>query len=220
MNTIEKENQQKKIVTNIKGIETATVEAVKVKDAYRATLRDLNMRGTQTFSHEYLEKEIVRIKGDFAAKMTAVNDNMVKRLDELQTLIHDRDSALDLGNPALNSALALIQTIGSSLTHEQAVKINANFMHDQSALNAIRAAYEARGVTDSGKIDGLIYDLESEIDKLKELAYAGFVQEGSINAFANRLARLATIEGVTIEKSPDVQGLDDAWRRGAGLRVN
>lgn len=220
MNTIEKENQQKKIVTNIKGIESATAEAVKAKDAYRATLRDLNMRGTQTFSHEYLEKEINKIKGDFASKMTAVNDNMVKRLDELQTLIHDRDSALDLNNPALSSAMTSIQTIGSSLTHEQAVKINANLMHDQSALNLIRSAYEARGVTSTGNIDGLIYDLESEIEKLKELAYDGFVREGSINTFANRLAKLATIEGATIEKSPDAQGLDDAWRRGAGLRVN
>jgi hypothetical protein len=220
MNTIEKENQQKKIVTNIKGIETATAEAVKVKDTYRGILRDLNMHGTQTFSPEYLEKEINKIKGDFAAKMTAVNTNMVKRLDDLQTLIQDRDSVLDLGNPALSSAMTSIQTIGSSLSHEQAVKINQNFYNDQNALNMIRSAYQVHDVINTGKIDGLIYDVESEIEKLKELAYDGFVREGSINTFANRLAKLAEIEGVTIEKNPDKQSLDDSWRRGAGLKVN
>ena len=219
MNVQEKEKQQKMIVQNIKGIESATAAAVTVKDTFGKKLKDLTMHGSQTYSQEFLEKEIQKVKSDFAAKMTTVNDDIANRLEELRTLIHDRDSVLDLSNPALTSALSLIQTIGSGITYEQATKINANFIHDQSSLTAIRDSYKARGVSNAGKIDSLIYNVEEVIEGLKKLAYDGFVRDGSINTFSAKLGKLATLEGTTVETLPDVQGFNDSVRRGAGLPV-
>ena len=219
MNTEEKEKQQRMIVQNLKGIEFVVAEAVKVKDAFRAKMRDLNMHGTATYSQEYLEKEIQKTKNNHAAVMATTNDQIEKRLDELLVFIRDRDAALDLGNPALTNALALIQTVGAGLSHDRLVKINANFVHDQSALSAIRDAYKAKGITNGGGIDGLIYDVQARIDKLKNLAIDGLLRDGSINYFSTELSKLATLEGTTVENLPDVQAANMAFRRGAGLSL-
>jgi len=219
MNVQEKEKQQKMIVQNIKGIESATAAAVAVKDKFRETMNNLTMHGMETYSQEFLEKKVQETKNDLAAKMTKVNDDIAARLEELRTLINDRDAVLDLGNPALTSALSLIQTIGSGITYEQATKINANFIHDQSSLTAIRDSYKARGVSNTGKIDSLIYNVDEVIEGLKKLAYDGFVRDGSINTFSAKLGKLATLEGTTIETLPDMQGVNDSFRRGAGLPV-
>lgn len=219
MNVQEKEKQQKMIVQNLKGIESATAAAVTIKDTFSKKLQDLIMHGSQTYSQEFLEKEIQKVKSDFAAKMTTANDDIAKRLEELRTLIHDRDEALDLSNPALTSALSLIQTIGSNLTYEDAQKINKNFAYDQSALNAIRSAYQAFGVSHTGKIDSLIYNVDEVIEGLKGLAYDGFVRDGSINFFSGKLSKFAALEGATVEALPDAQGANDSIRRAAGLPV-
>lgn len=220
MNTIEKEKQQKSIVQNLGGIDLAVKAAVTAKDGYRAKIQDLTQHGTKTYTQEHIEQAMNKIKSDMAASMVTVSQDIAKRLDELGKLIHERDAVLDLSNPALSNALSLIQTIGGGLTYEDAVKINANFTHDQSALNAIRAAYKARGVVSTGKIDSLIYNADEVINGLKELAYQAFVQDGSINFFADKLGKLVSLEGTTIETLPDMQGADEAMRRAAGLRVN
>lgn len=217
MNTEEKEKQQMRIVANLKGIESTVTAAVKVKDAARAKIQDLNMNGMKTYSQEHVETEKQKIKNDLAVKMANANDDIEKRLDELLTLIRERDAVLDLGNPALANAFLMIQTIGAGLSRDQLVKINANVLHDQSSLNAIRDAYRAKGITNGGGIDELIYDAQARIDKLKNLAIDGTVRDGSINNFSNELAKLAELEGTTVEKLPDLQGLDMTINRAAGL---
>lgn len=219
MNTQEKEKQQRMIVQNLTGIESATKAAVTIKDTFGKKLKDLTMTGSETYSPEYLEKEIQKVKSDFAAKMKTANDGIVRSLEELRTLLNDRDAVLDLSNPALTNALSLIQTIGSGLSYEQAQQINANFLHDLSALRAIRAAYEAQAVVGLGNIDGLIYNVDETINTLESLAYQGLVQDGSINFFASKLSKFATLEGATVEAMPDVQGANASMRRAAGLTV-
>jgi len=219
MNTTEKEKQQKVINILIAGVEFGTRQFVKVKDSYREKLTDLNMNGLAKYSQEYLEKEIEKVKSDFAAQAQKAYDDMVKRLEELRTLLNERDAVLDLSNPALTNALSLIRAIGDDLSHEEAVKINANFVHDQSGLRALRAAYKANGVISPGEIDGMIYSADAVIDHLIDLCYGGFVQEGSINAFASAFSKLAKLEGMTVESTPDAIGLEESFYRGAGLQM-
>ncbi len=217
MDAIEKYKQQRMIVQNLQGIDFALKAAVTIKNASRAKISDLNANGTRTYSPEVVSKEIAKAKADILAQMTAVNTDMVKRLEELRTLLHDRDAVLDLSNPALSNALSLISTIGAGLKFEEAVKINANFIHDQSALNALKAAYQAHGVVSPGNIDALRYDTDSVIDNLKVLAFEGLVQDGSVNTFAGALSKLGALEGTTIEKVPDQQGELNSFRAAAGL---
>jgi len=216
MNTIEKEKQQKMILQNLGGIESKIQSIVSAKDAYRQKLNDL-ATGQTDFSKDYLDRQTDQVKQDWAAKMQAANTDMKNRFEELRGLLHDRDSVLDLSNPALTNALSLIQTIGSNLTFEQAVKINANFVHDQSALRALRDAYKAQSVVVPGNIDAMIYDTDSSINNLENLAYQGLVQDGSINTFASAFSKLAALEGMTTEAMPDQQGDLEALRAAAGL---
>ena len=216
MNTVEKEKQQRFILQNIGGIASAIQSIVSAKDAYRQKLNDLAV-GRNDFSKDYLDRQIDQVKQDWAAKMQAANTDMKKRFEELRGLLHDRDNVLDLSNPALTNALSLIQTLGSSLTFEQAIKINANFVHDQSALRMLQDAYKAQSVVSPGNIDAMIYNADSSIDNLESLAYQGLVQDGSINFFASAFSKLAALEGMTTETMPDEQGDLEAIRAAAGL---
>jgi hypothetical protein len=216
MNTQEKEKQQKLIVLTIQGIEFAVKKAVSTKDTFRAKIEELSLPN-EMYSDNYLETEISKEKKAYSAQMQKAYDDMVERLEQLRNLIHDRDVVLDLGNPAMTNALSLIQTVGGNLTYEEAVQINANFVHDQSALRALQSAYKRHGLVSPGNIDNMIYDLNSTIDNLKELAYHSFVQEGSLNYFAGKFSKFAKLEGQTIESTPDNAGVIEAMRAGAGL---
>lgn len=219
MNTQEKEKVQKMIVQNLEGIDRANKAAVTAKNAFREKLKALALLD-KDYSQEYMEKELIKLKSDIVEKMVSVNKDIAARFEDLRIMYHDRDAVLDLGNPALPGALSLIATIGGNLTHSQAVKINANFLHDQSALDAIFTAYKSHGVVFNGNIEKLIYNADAKVDELKKLAYEAFVQEGSLNTFANVLSKLAALEGATVESLPDLQGANDAMRLAAGLPVD
>lgn len=216
MNVIEKQKHQSVINGLISGEESAIKSAVVIKDAFRAKMQELTMQGSATYSQEYLEKEMQKTKNDLAAKMQTAYSDTEKRLEQIRTLIHERDAVLDLSNPALSNALSLITTIGSNLSFQDTVKIQANFLHDQSALRALRSSYQAHEIA-TGWIDQLIYDIDSTIDNLKNLAYQAFFQDASINIFANAFAKFANLEGMTVEKLPDANGAMESMRAAAGL---
>lgn len=219
MNVQEKEKQQRFIVQNIEGINATVKSVVKARDEYRAFIAKMNAEGTRDYSPDYVERAIMTAKGKYLEKSQAEYKSIEKSFAELLQLIQERDATLDLNNPALPGALMLIQSIGKGITFEQAVKINANFVHDQSALMALKAAYTANGNDNPGNIADVIYNVESVIAKLKDLAYKGIVQEGSINYFMTEFSKLAKLEGATAETMPDLQGAEAALRIAAGLPV-
>lgn len=218
MDTQEKAVQQKYIVQNLEGINFTVKKIVTAKNNLAENLKKFGQ--DNIYSQEFAEKETAKLKQNHAANMQTQYASVEKSLDELRNLIKERDAMLDLNNPALSSALMIIQNMGQSLTYEAAKNINANFVHDQRALTALRDVYKARGVTMDGGINELIYSVDGVIDNLKNLAYQGIVQEGSINYFASQLAKFAVLEGATVEKMPDVVGANAALRAAAGLPSN
>jgi hypothetical protein len=214
MNAQEKATQQKYIQSNLTGIGAMVEKLVKDRDAHSELMHSLTMHGTQQFSHEYLEREISKHKNNFAVKMAETYKDIESRLENLRKLLASRDEVLDLTNPALNTALVFIQSVGNSPTHEQAAQINENFKYDQPALRAIYSAY---GQKDIGGIGKMMYNRDEVIDGLKELANNATVKDGSVNFFASRLAKLAAIEGVELPANPDDRGTMEAMRRGASL---
>jgi hypothetical protein len=215
MNT-NQEKAQRMIIQNLTGLELTIKNIVTGRDTYRQTLNKLAVQGGD-YSQEYLERTITKTKSDYAAKMQAANTDIIARLEELRGLYVDRDSVLDLNNPAMQSALLSISTIGGALKFDRAVKINANFIHDQSSLMHLRDAYLAHDLNNAGNIDALIYNANDVIDDLEKLATDCLIYDGSINTFANKLSKLAALEGLTIEKVPDQQGALSAMRAAAGL---
>lgn len=214
MNVQEKATQQKYIQSNLIGLGAMVKRLVQDRDGHAEQLTALTMYGTQQFKAEYIEAETSKIKSRFAVKMAETYKDIETRLENLRKLLAARDDVLDLTNPALNTALVLIQAANGAPTHEQAAQINENFKHDQKALAAIFSAY---GQKDIGGIGKMIYNRDEVIDGLKELANNCTVKEGSVNYFASKLAKLAAIEGVELEPNPDERGTMEAMRRGAGL---
>lgn len=214
MDAVQKKIQQDYIQSNLKGLGAVISKLVKERDEHAAQLQALNMNGGKMFTVEHIELEVSRLKNAFAVKMAETYKDIEARLENLRKLLASRDDVLDLTNPAFHTALTLIQAVGGSPSLEQAIQINENFKFDQKALQAIFAAY---GQKDHGHIMSMIYDRDEVIDGLKELAQNATVKDGSVNFFASRLAKLAAIEGVDLEKTPDDRGVMEAFRKGAGL---
>lgn len=215
MNVAEKATQQKYIQSALIALGAMIGKLVKDRDAHAAALQGLNMHGMETYTVEYIERETMRMKSAFAVKMSEAYKEIETRLESFRKMINDRDAVLDLTNTALNTALVMIQAVDGAPAHEQAAQINQNFKHDQKALQAIYSAY---GQKDIGGIASMMYDVDSTVEGLKELANDCTVKEGSVNFFASRLAKIAALEGVELPKTPDERGYDESFRRGAGLK--
>lgn len=214
MNVVEKQTQQKYIQSNLTGLGAVISKLIKDRDQHAEQLTALTMNGSRQFTAEYIEAEASKLKGKFAVKMAETYQDIDSRLENLRKLLAARDEVLDLTNPALNTALVFIQSVGGAPSHEQAMQVNENFRYDQKALRAIFSAY---GQKDIGGIAGMMYNADEVIDGLKVLAEDCTKKEGSVNFFASKLAKLAALEGVELPSSPDERGLTEAFRRGAGL---
>jgi hypothetical protein len=218
MNTAEKEKQQKVISLIIEGINFQVQKIVGARNEYREAINKLTAQN-DTYNQEYIERKNREAKDGFQGKMQTMYTDMVGRLEQLRKLVHDRDLVLDLSNPALTNALSLIQAIGGDLSYEEAVKINANFVNDQSGLRAIRAAYKSHGVLSQGNIDEVIYNIDDKINRLLDLAEAGTVMDSTMNGFSSEFSKLAALEGVTVEATADMVGADNAAWRAAGFNM-
>jgi hypothetical protein len=180
-------------------------------------MEELTMNGTKTYSQLYLEQKTLEVTAEFKTKMQAMHADMVSRLENLRSLIQERDQVLDLSNPALTNALSLIQSIGGDMSYEEAVGINQNFLHDQKGLRALKASYLAHGVQSPGNLDLLIYNLNDRINELLDLAEAGTIGHATLYGFLERFSKLAALEGVTVDAEISNDALWEAMQRGAGL---
>ena len=149
--------------------------------------------------------------------MQTKHDELVTSLEQLRKLIQERDQVLDLSNPALTNALTLIQAIGSDMSYEESERINQNFRNDQSALRALRSAYKANHVIMTGSIDQMIYNVNDAINDLLVYAEAGTLMDSTMNEFAGKFSKLAALEGMTTETTPDQIGMEEAMWKAAGL---
>ena len=217
MNSSEKEKQQKVVTIVIQGIESFAKKITEARDAFHKAMEDLTMHGTETYSQLYLERKTNEVTAEFKAKMETMHKDLVERLESLRTLIQERDRVLDLSNPALTNALALIEAIGADMSEEEAVGINQNFFYDQKGLRALRSSYLAHGVNSPGNLDLLIYNLNDRIDELLGLAEGGTLGHAIMYGFTERFSKLAALEGVTVDAEISNDALWEAMQRGAGL---
>jgi len=218
MNT-EKEKTQRMIEQNLQSYDFLNKGIVKIKDDHRGVLAIIETQ-RDTYQPDVIVAKIEKEKQNYQGKMQAAHEGIEKRLDELRSLINDRDKKLDLSNPDLNNALELIKLINPGIeniekNHELAKQINSNFF-DQPSRRALLMAYQAQGASTAG-LEAQVYNADKTIDNLKKLAYQALIQDGSLNTFANDVSKLAVIEGINIEKMPDQAGFEDAIRAGAGL---
>ena len=216
MNSQEKVKQQKMIQQNLEGINRAISNLVASKNTYRGVKVEIEKQ-QDTYSPEFLANKTIEEEKKYLNQCQLAYDDFVKRLEELRSLINERDAELDLENPALSNALKLIEISGNELGYENIRKINSTFVHDQSSLKALQAVYKTRGITNTFGLDSQIYDVNSKIDFLEKLAEDSIVRQGSLNYLASELKKIADIEGQELVATPDEQGFLETMRKGAGL---
>jgi len=192
-------------------------KAVEAKQAYKKASANLQAQ-KETYTPEHIAEQSAKIKQDYAAKMAGIYEDLSPRLDELQASIQEAQSTLDLSDTALTNALKLIELGGKDLGVDNINKINQSFQGNQPALRALQVIYKARGLSYDGGIDKMVYDIEGSFNQLKGVAQATFLnQTASINSFASKVAKIASLEKFTFEANPDPDGFSEAVRQGAGL---
>lgn len=215
MNVQEKQKQQQVIIGILQGIDFQLQQAVKRKLQFSAATKDLIEHGTATYSQEMVSKQIANTKVAYQTDISAIGAKIIASLESLRKLIAERDAVLDLTNPSLANALRLINESRGNLPFETMVQINNNFLHDQSALRALQAAYKSQNL--ASNVDSLIYSADSTIDALEETVKDQFSLDGSVNYFSSQFAKFSALEGLKIDASLDQAGLLDAMLKGTRM---
>lgn len=196
--------------------------ATEIKNAYRKALSNLEAQ-RETYSSEYLEKQRADAEQAMKTGLLGLHNEFTGQAEKLFNALTELHGMLDLADPKLQTALTLINSlgtnlVGSDLETSTVEKINAQFAGDQSALKILRSAYQAKGVPFTGDLDSQIYNLIDAVHQITTRANEAFIQAGSINNLAAAEAKIAGLEGYSdFERLPDPVGFDEAVFRGAGL---
>ncbi len=213
MNKQERQEQQKRIIDGIKGIEKMTGDIVKVLGEHSKAMQILSGQ-KNTYTPEYIKQETEKAGAALAGTMSKMRESMADRLGNLRELFRARD-AIDFSDPSLSNAIMFIKTMGDNLTHEQALQVNKAFAHDLSSLRALQTVYES--VTFNGDIDTMIYDPEAMIDKLDNAISNLADGKGSVYSFVSQLSKLAEFQGASIDAGLSGDAFGDALFRGAQI---
>jgi hypothetical protein len=188
--------------------------AVAAKDAYRKRLAELKSQ-SDNYSEEYIRELQDKALAELQAKNQPLYDDWNKHAEKLATALNELGGQWD--RSALSDTVGLIKSIGAELDFEEISKLNAPFANDQAALRILQKAYKAAGVSYDGGLDKQIYHLESTLQEIDSLAHTAFVQNGSLNMLAGKVAKFAVLEGHEFENTPDDAGVMEAMLTGAGL---
>ena len=211
-----KESQANLVKTRLSGIQDQIGFVVKAKQAYKTQLAKLSGLDAEVYSADYITKQKEAAKQAYNAARAQAYESLTSRLTELESAISERHAALDLNNPAWQSALSLLQAgVKDADTIRQ---INASFVYDQPALRALQQVYKKLEVYDGG-VDKMIYEIPSSFDKVRRAAEDTFTGQSGINYFASHVGKIASLEGFEFDSSPDPDGFMEAAFRGAGLTV-
>jgi len=191
-------------------------DAIKARDAYRARLAEIEKQRDMLLP-ERIDELKVRARADHLAAREALWPKMSEELEALRLTLAESHAALAL-TPELATAIQVVKNIGQALGGDDIRRINSQFAYDQGALKLLQDAYNSAGVND-GNLKSQIYDAEAAIQVIAQQAYASLNKGDSLNSLALAISKVASLEGVEFEPTPDKQGLADSFMIGAGLIV-
>ena len=193
------------------------VKATEAKNAYRKRLAEIEAQ-KENFVPEYISGLQEKERTDLQAANQKLYSEFMTQLEKLENALSELDNSLDLVDPGLTTALDLIKNVGKDLGVENVLRINSQFSGNQPVLKVLQSAYKAAGLAYDGGLDKQIYNFSSSIKAIGQQAEGTFLRGDSINTIAGVICKLAKLEGYQdFETLPDVIGVDDAMRRGAGL---
>lgn len=180
----------------------------------------------------YIQEEKERRVNEAAQRLTGQAEDEYRVIQECLSDVRDAAGSmariLDIGEDFQNT-LAVVRTLGKAIPKDQRVALVQPFKGQMHALSLLRAAYTEAGIAPSFYFDGLIFDTDSEVDRLDGLASRITIQAynnpAAVFEFASALEKFARGLGVELTSSfRDTVGtsadlLNTAVRAAAGLGV-
>ena len=220
MNDTVLENR-KKIATRCKLCLYALGEYKKAVDAFQQERKRID-------ALPYIQEEKERLLSDAAQILsesaTAQYEKIKGELDEVRGFAIEMEDDLSLDNDLMNAA-ALFK-LGRNLSTETVKRLVEQFRGQKQGLLILKAAGEDAGLDTEFYFKDMIFDAETRVNKLDELAYRITVQpHNNMMAavdFANEMNKFAKDFGVDLpERLSDFVDLsgafNDALRAAAGL---
>jgi hypothetical protein len=199
-----------------------------LKNAFASQLAAVDAL-SKDYTPEYLAAKKQAVQNEYRAKNQALYTDAQTQLEKLSGALTEIHGSLDLNDPALTNAVSLIKSIGSDLSFEDKLKINASFAGNQPALKVLQVAYKAAGVAGDGGLDSQIYDSDRAVQTLNQFANAALTQDGSVFQFGVEIGKIAKLENVDFPQGNpfpsmvnepseiDLNRAADAARAAAGL---
>jgi hypothetical protein len=201
----------------LKKIQALLFEAHEIRKTFRERMSKLNSERSLWSEEEYSKRQR-KIEGENRALLNDGYLRMTQALEVLSAEIETLDTASpDLKNTELVNAMRIIETAGGALEYRQLFDINSAFQGKIPELKILEATYRKLGMTNNGGIEKLLLSSAPNLDKLLEYAYSLYYQEGSVNAMAQQISRIADILNEEFETNIDGGALEGAIRSGAGL---
>lgn len=127
--------------------------------------------------------------------------------------------SLDLSDQDFTTAVNLINVLGDRLPYSEQIAIVDTFTGDQAALRTIEKLFEAKGLDKGAEYArSKQYTPALVSAALQEYNNAAFQPNGSLNAYASEIRRIALKEGYAdFPGMVDEAGAMEATRAAAGL---
>ncbi len=196
-------------------LEKALREAVEAKDSHREQVQKL--KKDKDYSKEYKDLQEKRLLRQFGASQQRKFEEVGDILRGLEKAAAEKHHEFNLESVELQNALKIIELSGSKLSGDTAKNINSKLKDSFPVLKALETIYEAQGVSYKGGIEKLVYSIPDTFEKLKELNYSAFVQQGSLNQLSRGISEVAEIEGFEFPTMVDEAGAVEVMRKSAGL---
>jgi len=201
----------------LKKIEALLFEAHEIRKTFRERMSKLNSERSLWSEEEYSKRQR-KIEGENRALMNDGYLRMTQALKELSAELEKLDKQTpDLKNTELVNALRIIETAGGALEYRQLHDINSAFRGKLPELKILDATYRKLGMVNNGGIEKLLLSSAPNLDKLNEYAYSLYYQEGSVNALARQVGKIAELVAQPFQTNIDGSAFERSIRSGAGL---
>ena len=205
-------DQLTEIQAAFKGVLEARAE-LKIATAKYQNSRD-------QFSADYINQLIEREKSAANAAYQKYYEKAAKALEKAKEAVLAGHAIIDLTDPRLSNAVAIIQASGSGINYDTAASLVREFTGDQTALRLLQSVFSGVGANMDGGLSKMIYDPEAAFaNATAEIRDHMLSADGSINRAARAVAVIAKGENVDFPEQFDSGEIDRAARRGAGLPV-
>ena len=231
-----KQELQKKVDAGFVKLSALLSEEVAAKTEYKKQLQLLESQ-RDIFSASEIENRNNKLAGEAVINGKPLHQQLQKTLHDLDADLSALHGDIDLNDPRLVNALAVIEK-GGDISAETAKKLNEPFARNQGALSVLHGAYLRHGHNQAAALTGgMVYDFPAAMKRVLSIVDSfGSSPDTEINLLSSEIGLIARMEGQSFDSVPDKDGMNfsdalrdrlanpsdrgtmEAVRQGAGLK--